>query len=438
MKDDATLLQGYSRKRSQGDFAELVRRHVNLVYSAALRQVNGDAHLAQDVTQSVFTDLSRKAGSLLGHRVLAGWLFTSTRFAAAKVVRSEQRRRRREQEAHAMQDISASDASVSLDWERIRPVLDDAMAGLEERDRDAILLRYMEGCDFAQVGKRLSLSDNAARMRVDRAVDKLRSLLARRGVTSTAGALALALTNQAVVAAPIGLVATVTGAALVTGGGTAAIFTFMSLTKLQLGITSAVIVAGVSGYLVQEKNNTALRNELASIQPPAGEITRLQETNQRLGLTESDAATLAVDDAELQQLRDEAATVQNRLRAGALVAAQPSAATNPSPLRKEIFTVDQLDQKPRLTGPVQPAYPYAMSVAGISGKVVVEFVIDASGKVSDAHVVQSSHPEFEAPTVAAVNKWQFDPGRKSGQRVNTRATQLMEFNLDDRPPAEWF
>src|ERR1700709_2064622 len=147
MNDDSTLLKGYSRDRSESDFAELVRRHVNLVYSAALRQVNGDVHLAQDATQLVFTDLARKAASLTNHRVLAGWLFTSTRYAAAKLVRGEQRRRRREQEAHNMQEISASDVSPSLDWERIRPVLDDALTELDERDRDAILLRYLEGRD---------------------------------------------------------------------------------------------------------------------------------------------------------------------------------------------------------------------------------------------------------------------------------------------------
>ena len=165
MKDDATLLRSYARDRSESDFAELVRRHVNLVYSAALRQVNGGTHLAQDVTQSVFTDLARKALSLASHRVLAGWLFTSTRFAAAKLLRGEQRRRLREQEAQSMQENSASDPTASLDWDRVRPVLDDALAELGERDRDAILLRYLEGRDFAQVGEKLSLSDNAARMR---------------------------------------------------------------------------------------------------------------------------------------------------------------------------------------------------------------------------------------------------------------------------------
>src|SRR5436190_24286509 len=105
MNDDSELLRRYADQGDEKAFAELVRRHVNLVYSAALRQVNGDAHLAADATQLVFTDLARKAGSLAGHRVLAGWLFTSTRFAAAKLIRGERRRHAREQEAQLMPEF---------------------------------------------------------------------------------------------------------------------------------------------------------------------------------------------------------------------------------------------------------------------------------------------------------------------------------------------
>jgi RNA polymerase sigma factor (sigma-70 family) len=441
MKDDATLLQSYARNRSESDFAELVRRHVNLVYSAALRQVNGDAHLAQDVTQLVFTDLARKAGSLVNYRVLAGWLFTSTRFAASKLVRGEQRRRQREQEAQSMQEITTSDSAASLDWARVRPVLDEALAELGERDRDAILLRYLEGRDFTQVGAKLALSDNAARMRVDRAVDKLRTLLARRGVTSSAAALALALTTQAVAAAPVGLAATVTGAALATGGGLATAVTFMSLTKLQIGIAGAVIAAGVSGYLMQEKNNAALRAELASFHQPAGEIAQLQESNRQLARAASDAASLRVDDAEFVRLRDEAAAVQNRIQANALAVAARPLAASPSSVLGPTFDVAQLDQKPIMTRPFQPAYPFKMSRAGIEGNVTVEMVIDAAGKVASAQVLRSSNKEFEAATLAAVMRWQFTPGQKDGQRVNTKASQLIEFQLDDSSktaPPEWF
>ena len=121
--EDSELLRRYAEEGTETVFTEVVRRHVNLVYSAALRQVNGDTHLAQDVTQLVFADLARKAKTLARHRVLAGWLFTSTRYAAAKLVRGEQRRRARETEAKLMREILHDDGASALDWARVRPVL---------------------------------------------------------------------------------------------------------------------------------------------------------------------------------------------------------------------------------------------------------------------------------------------------------------------------
>src|SRR6266536_4216261 len=137
MNDDAQLLRRYAEHASESAFAELVARHIDLVYSAALRQLNGDTHLAQDVAQTVFADLARKARIVSRHGVLTGWLYQATRFAAAKAVRTERRRATRETEAAAMQELS-SDAN----WEQLRLVLDEAMSRLHAKDRDAVLLRY--------------------------------------------------------------------------------------------------------------------------------------------------------------------------------------------------------------------------------------------------------------------------------------------------------
>ena len=179
MTDDAELLRRYAEEKSQEAFAELVRRHLGLVYHAALRQCGGDAHRAQDVAQTVFADVARKARSLARRPALAGWLHTSTRYAAAQAVRGEVRRQRREQEAHAMNEIMAKANSddAAADWERMRPVIDEALHALGERDREAVLARFFEGRAFAEIGRQLALSEDAARMRVERALEKLRVAL---------------------------------------------------------------------------------------------------------------------------------------------------------------------------------------------------------------------------------------------------------------------
>jgi RNA polymerase sigma factor (sigma-70 family) len=227
MLTDTDLLRRYGQHGSESAFGELVARHLNLVYATALRILNGDRHLACDVAQSVFTDLARKSMQLCDRAEkcantqteattclsISGWLYTSTRFAAAKVVRAEQTRRKHEQKAHAMKELLHGEP-VEPDWGQLRPVLDDAMGVLDEADRGALLLRFFEGKDLRTVGSTLGLSEDAARMRVSRALDKLRELLAKRGVTTTAGALSVTLAAKVVEAAPVGLATTITSASL--------------------------------------------------------------------------------------------------------------------------------------------------------------------------------------------------------------------------------
>lgn len=204
--DDAELLQRYAGERSESAFTEFVRRHVDLVFSAALRQTHGDAHRAEDIAQAVFTEAARQAAGLARHPAVVGWLYTTTRRIAGHEWRAGQRRSHREHEAEAMNQL-LNEAGTSPDWEQLKPVLDEAMHDLSEADREAVLLRYFERRPLAEVGAKLGVSENAARMRVERALERLQGHLVRRGVSSATGALVALLTGHAVVAtsAPVAL-----------------------------------------------------------------------------------------------------------------------------------------------------------------------------------------------------------------------------------------
>jgi len=258
MSEDAELLRGYAVEGSESAFADLVRRHVDLVYSAALRLLNGDGHRAQDVTQQVFTELAKQARTLANHPSLTGWLYTTTRRMALRVIRSENRRQAREREADSMNEL-LREPEAEPGWEHLRPVLEDAMHELGEKDRSAVLLRFFKNKSLNEVGRELGLSENAARMRVERALDKLRLCLGRKGVTSTPAALALALSTNAVGAAPAGFVATLAGASLAGAAGagsTSAFLQIMAATKLKLGL-AALAIAGVAGTLIMQHQSEA-------------------------------------------------------------------------------------------------------------------------------------------------------------------------------------
>src|SRR6266850_260272 len=174
---DLQLLQRYTRDRVEDAFAQIVRRHVDLVHSAALRQVRSP-QLAEEVAQSAFTDLARNAHRLAPDTILSAWLYQVTRRTAIDVVRREARRQLHEQIATEMNALNAA----ASDWTHIEPLLDEAMHALDETDRTAVLLRYFENKSLRDVGQTLGMSDDAAQKRVSRAVERLREFFAKRGV----------------------------------------------------------------------------------------------------------------------------------------------------------------------------------------------------------------------------------------------------------------
>jgi RNA polymerase sigma factor (sigma-70 family) len=360
--EDSVLLQRFVATRDEAAMAELVQRYLNLVYFAALRQLGGDVHRAKDVAQSVFILLAQKAATLAQHQALAGWLYTTTRYAVSETLRTERRRLAREQEAHSMHELS-QDPSATADWEQLRPVIDDALNQLSDTDREAVLLRFFAHQPLTEIGAKLQVSDNAARMRVDRALDKLHALLAQRGVTSTASALALLLANQATASAPAGLAASVThavlaGSAVAAGGGVlvaAKTLTFMSTSKVLIGITSALVLSATAITWQQRQANTELHREIAALrQETDTQLAGLRAENERI-LAEKKAgeASATAEHVELLQLRAAREAFRQRTAKAAAVASVPApAATSAAPdgtLQPGMVSVDVLQNVGRAT-----------------------------------------------------------------------------------------
>jgi len=209
--DDLELLREYGLRKSEQAFATLVSRHANLVYSAALRQVRNPS-LAEEVMQAVFILLARKASSIRTGTILPGWLYATTWFTASRALRDEQLRQRREREA-ALEAMTHEDEDESI-WEQIAPLLDEAIMSLGETDRNALLLRFFEQQQFKQVGQALGMTEDAAKKRVMRALERLRKCFAKRRIAMSSIALPGLLAAKTVAAAPAASVSAVAGGAL--------------------------------------------------------------------------------------------------------------------------------------------------------------------------------------------------------------------------------
>jgi len=271
---DQQLLGEYTEHRSESAFTELVQRHIDFIHSAALRLVR-DAHLAEDVTQAVFVALAQNARSLTERPVLAGWLHRTAQNLAANVVRSDVRRRAREQQAVAMNELFNHESDPT--WADVAPHLDAALGDLNDTDRDALLLRYFDHKSAREIAQLLGISDEAAQKRVHRAVERLRERFAQRGVAVGASGLVALVCLNAVQAAPAGLALKISAAAVLVGTAahTSTVLAsakIIAMTTLQKSIVAAALVAAIGSGIYATRHGTHRRlvpHQGAQISVPA-------------------------------------------------------------------------------------------------------------------------------------------------------------------------
>jgi RNA polymerase sigma factor (sigma-70 family) len=274
--DDLALLARYAESGCDEAFATLVARHIHYVYSVARRECS-TAHQAEEVTQAAFIILARKAGRLSSNTILSGWLFRTVRYVASNARRAEQRRRIHEQEVAHMSAYESREETI---WERVSPLLNDALAALSHADRDAITLRFFEKRSHVEIAAALRTNETAARKRLSRAVERLRAFLARRGVVIPAAALSAALTSHAVEAAPFALISGVTAAAVNAGNTTSALVAttlqLMAWSKLKIAGAAAIILLFAGGASVVLMSPGSKEGTLSRTLPDGSTFTLTQ------------------------------------------------------------------------------------------------------------------------------------------------------------------
>jgi RNA polymerase sigma factor (sigma-70 family) len=274
--NDEELLSAYADRHSEEAFEVLVERHLALVYSAAVRQVQ-NLHLAEEVAQAVFVILAEKARTLKGRTILAGWLCRTTHFVARNALKAEFRRLHREQEAH-MQSL-ANEPDNGTDWTQLAPLLDEAVAQLNDADRAAVALRFYEQKPLHEVGNILGIDSDTAQKRVSRAVEKLRKFFGQRGVTLSAVAIGVAVSANSVQAVPVGLAKTISVATLAKGAAAGGSTLALAKGALKLMAWSQAKTAIIAGALILLAAGAATVT-VEKIIPPAPIIIRIEGTGQ--------------------------------------------------------------------------------------------------------------------------------------------------------------
>ncbi|MDB6031868.1 MAG: hypothetical protein JWM16_2206 [Verrucomicrobiales bacterium] len=343
MKETNKEWQRFLETRSEEAFRGLVEELLPLVYSTALRQVNGEAALAADITQVVFSDLAQKGDRLPANVYLAGWLYRHACFTATKVLRSETRRKAREREAVRMH---IEEASSEPEWEQIAPLLEEGMNSLGATDRDALLLRYFEGRDLRSVGKALGSSEDAAQKRISRAVEKLRKFFLGKGVTVSGTALTALLVAHSSGAVPIGLGAliagsAISGAAVATSGVSVSTATWIFMGKMKAITIGTAVAVGVTTFvLLQQKTIRRLRAENGDLEAKLEQASAATKPVVATGFSATELARLQNDRSELLRLRAENSKLRSQqgTRSQSVVLRASEAAKPPAAARANFIS----------------------------------------------------------------------------------------------------
>lgn len=274
-----SALRDFVETRSEEAFAELASEFGGLVFSSALRRT-GERELAEEITQSVFAILARKAVAAARHPSLAGWLFTVTKLESAKAMRS----RHRHQRKIAALALEHPDHETSDAWQEILPHLDDLLDGLPMPERHLVLARYVEEKSFRELARESGKTEAACKMRIKRTLEKLRASLIARGATVSVVTLGLALTSELSRALPFSLAAGLPAKALAAAASlksnslvTSHLIHLMNTTKTST-IVLAALAIGAIPIALQHASALHLREELVMLQAqvqPISESSRV-------------------------------------------------------------------------------------------------------------------------------------------------------------------
>jgi|GEM_PF-1317499 len=268
---DNDLLRQYALGGSQEAFEALVRRHIGLVYSVAMRKVQNH-ECAEEIVQAVFIILAKKAAGLFKHTQLEGWLYETARLASIRYLRDEIRRQRHQKEALSMAD----DFPNFEIWKSMEPLLDEAMGSLREGDRNAIILHYFENLSYAEAAIKLDINEAAIQRRCSRAVEKLRGYFSKHGIKVGGSILVMCLSANAIHAAPAGITSSIASVAAINGTASAHVaqtlvkdvMETMTLMKIKTTILVVISALAVTGTAVIADNeiDSIRMNEIMNTQ----------------------------------------------------------------------------------------------------------------------------------------------------------------------------